>query len=215
MFPARVTKRLRYSDSFQLTSTSGAVASYVYRANDLYDPDVTGTGHQPMGFDQLCPGWYNHFCVTHAKMIVTFRNSSSAGGQCCLRVDGFSTPLTVINRIVEIGGAAMDTLGVLASANDTKQLSLMVDIAKLQGIRPASAITADSSLRGDSATSPTEATYFHIQTWSTFAVTTVVEVDIVLEQTAIFTEPRDMSQSVNVKEATEPFTVVENKTGAV
>jgi len=198
VFPARVAKKLRYSTSFQLTSTSGAVASYVFRANDLYDPDVTSTGHQPMGFDQLCPGWYNHFCVTHALIKVIFRNSSSAGGNCCIRVDGDATPLTVIDRIVEIGGNAMDTMGNLASANDTKRLSLGANIPKLQGVSP-SAITADPSLQGSSIASPVELTYFHVQTWSTFGVTTVVNCDVVIEYTAWFLEPRDMALSLRTQ----------------
>jgi len=193
IFPASITRRLRYSGSASLTSTSGAVATYVFRANDLFDPDYTGTGHQPMGFDQLML-WYNHFCVVAAKIIVTFRNTSANFATCCVRVDGAATPLTTIDRIIEVGGAAMDDLGYLTSANDIKKLTLAIDIAKLQGVSRA-AITADPTLRGDAATSPTEITYFHIHSWSTLAGTTGVEIDVVLEQLAHFMEPRDVIES--------------------
>jgi hypothetical protein len=193
VFPASIVKRLRYSTSFALTSTSGAVASWVFRANDLFDPDLTGTGHQPMGFDQLM-NWYNHFCVVESRIVCTFRNTTANFGTCCVRVDGASTPLTVIDRIIEMGGAVFDDIGYLTSANDMRQLTLAVDIAKLQGVNRR-AITADPTLRGDAATSPTEVTYFHIQTWSTLAGTTAIEVDVVLEQLAHFMEPRDNIES--------------------
>jgi len=193
VFPARITKRLRYADTFSLTSTAGAVSTYVIRANDLFDPDFTGTGHQPMGFDQLML-WYNHFCVISSKITCTFTNTSSAHAICSIRVDGASTPITVIDRIIELGGSSMDSLSYVSSTNDTKLLTLAVDIAKLQGVSPKT-ITADPSLRGDAATTPTEITYFHIQLWSTLAATTVVQVDFILEQTAHFFEPRDLTES--------------------
>jgi len=60
IFSAKTTRALRYSDYFQLTTTSGAVSTYVFAANGLYDPNITGTGHQPMGFDQLLQ-FYNHY----------------------------------------------------------------------------------------------------------------------------------------------------------
>jgi len=193
VFPASIVKRLRYSGSASLTSTAGAVATYVLRANDLFDPDFTGTGHQPMGFDPLML-WYNHFCVVEAKLVVTFRNTSANFGTCCVRYDGASTPITVIDRIIELGGAVFDDLGYLSSTNDIKQLTLRMDIAKLQGVS-RKAITADPSLRGDAATSPTEVTYFHIQTWSSLAGNTGIEIDFVLEQLAHFMEPRDNVES--------------------
>lgn len=45
--------KLKYVDAISLTSTLGATVQQQYAFNDLYDPDYTGTGHQPMGFDQL------------------------------------------------------------------------------------------------------------------------------------------------------------------
>lgn len=193
VFPATIRKRLRYADTFTLTSTAGVVTSYVLRANDLFDPDFTGTGHQPMGFDQLML-WFNHFCVIRAKLTCIFRSTTSNTTTVCIRQDGASAPLTVINRIVELGGCVIDDLGYLASTNDTKKLELLVDMARLQGVAPL-ALTADPTLRGDAATSPTEVTYFHIQNWNSDGVTSSVIVDFILEQEAYFLEPRDDVES--------------------
>lgn len=192
IFPATTVRKLRYSTTFQLTSTAGVVASYVFRANDLFDPDFTSTGHQPMGFDQMMLT-YNHFCVVSARIKVTCRNKTNTTPfTVCIRQDASNTPLTVIDRILEFGGlvtADIDTFGVC-----TTLLELGLDVARLQGVS-RKAITADPTLRGDAATSPTEVTYFHIQMWDTAAATSTGNFDVVLEQVAHFMEPRDMIES--------------------
>lgn len=42
----------------------------VFSGNSLYDPDVTGSGVQPYGFDQLCPVFYNNYNVKASKITV-------------------------------------------------------------------------------------------------------------------------------------------------
>jgi len=45
--------KLRYTDNITFSSLLGSIGSKVYRINDLYDPDYTGTGHQSYFRDQL------------------------------------------------------------------------------------------------------------------------------------------------------------------
>jgi len=206
LFPARTTKWLRYSTNFSLTVTAGAVATYVFRANDLFDPDFTGTGHQPMGFDQLMV-FYNHFVVTHSKLIATFKSYGSVDSTIAIRQDATSTPLTVIDRIVEFGGLVQAQLPASGLFGSQLTLDLNLDIARLQGVTE-SAITADPTLRGDAATSPTEVSYFHCQAWDAVGNSTTVNVSIVLEQRAIFTEPRDATESFKRRDEEKTFTVV-------
>lgn len=194
IFPVKITKWLRYSTSISLTATAGAVATYVFRANDLFDPDFTSTGHQPMGFDQLML-WYNHFCVLRSRIRIVVRNAGFTTGTIAIRQDASSTPITVIDRIIEDGGLVYAMIGYKGDSIGVTQLSMEMNIAKLQGLSP-SAITADPTLRGDVATSPTELSYFHIQLWDTLAATPVVQVEVVLEQQATFLEPRDVTESL-------------------
>jgi hypothetical protein len=194
VFPASITKRLRYSSSFAGSTTSGAITStQVFRANDLFDPDFTGTGHQPMGFDQLMV-WYNHFVVLDARITIVCKSTSASTPTVCLRVDGDSTPITVIDRIVELGGCVTETLEVKGTYGANKLLRLAANIPKLQGVS-RSAITSDPSLQGNAAASPTEVTYFHITMWDTLGATGSMECDVIHEQTAVFLEPRDIPES--------------------
>jgi len=193
LFSARTVRQLRYSDSFQLTSTAGTVATYVFAANGMFDPNVTGTGHQPMGFDQMMV-FYNHYCVTKARLILVASNASSVPTSVVLRQDASPTPITTIDRILEIGGNSYVHLDAAGSTNAQKELKLSLDIAKLQGIT-WTALMADSTLRGDSASNPTELSYFHCQVMSAAGFTAVVNFDVLIEFTSYFMEPRDGTAS--------------------
>lgn len=59
--PRFITK-LKYVGESGMTSTSSTPALYQFNLNSLYDPDRTGTGHQPIGYDQLS-GLYDRYRV--------------------------------------------------------------------------------------------------------------------------------------------------------
>lgn len=193
VFASRTIRSIRYSDSFQLTTTAGAVSTYVFAANGLYDPNITGTGHQPMGFDQLML-FYNHYCVAKAKISLVATNASSVPCQIVVRQDAGSTPITVIDRILEIGANSYSHLDAAGGTNAQKELRLSMDIAKLQGLS-RSALTADSTLRGDSSANPAELSYAHVQLFSAAGFTATVNFDILIEMEAYFLEPRDATSS--------------------
>jgi len=202
IFPAKAAKMLRYSTSFSLTCTAGVVASYVFRANDLFDPDFTSTGHQPMGFDQMMLS-YNHFCVVKARIICTFECTSGTNTVVgCIRQDATSTALTVIDRIIEFGGLIQCTAGPSVAGDANQVVELSLDVAKLNGVSNTT-ILADDSLKGDVSTSPTELTYFHVQAWNANGVNTGCNVNVVLEQLAVFTEPRDLVESFREQNETK------------
>lgn len=194
LFSARATKRLRYSTNLQLVCTAGVVSSYVFAVNGLYDPDVTGTGHQPMGFDEMML-YYNHYTVLRADVQVVAKAVSTTKLTVCLRYDGAATPITSIDRIVELGASVIDYLEISTANGATKRLQLALDIARLQGISK-SALTADSSLRGTVAANPTELTYVHLQVWDAAAQTGTVNFDVIINFTAVFYEPRDITSSL-------------------
>jgi hypothetical protein len=50
--PSEAFVRLKYVDQFTLNATTASTDNMVFRANSLYDPNYTGAGHQPYGYDQ-------------------------------------------------------------------------------------------------------------------------------------------------------------------
>ena len=47
--PSAVRLLMSYATTVNMTSTVGALATYVMTGNGLFDPDVTGSGLQPLG----------------------------------------------------------------------------------------------------------------------------------------------------------------------
>lgn len=70
-FPSEVVTSLRYVQTVKLTSTSNSLAKNTFRFNSLFDPDVTGTGHQPMYADQF-GDLYQTYVVLGARATVTY-----------------------------------------------------------------------------------------------------------------------------------------------
>lgn len=73
-FPQKGFYKLIYTDagySFTLNVGNGYSSSHVFNGNDLYDPDVTGVGNQPYGFDELS-AFFQRFLVYSSKIDVWF-----------------------------------------------------------------------------------------------------------------------------------------------
>lgn len=63
---------LPYHATVALTGASaGNANAWQFRANSIFDPDLTGAGHQPLGHDQWTL-FYNHYCVLGSSITATF-----------------------------------------------------------------------------------------------------------------------------------------------
>jgi len=76
VLPARMMVKLPYWDIVQIVNTphTDGTADYVYCLNSLFDPDVTGGGHQPRGFDQWS-ALFGQYMVHGCKYEVRFYTS--------------------------------------------------------------------------------------------------------------------------------------------
>lgn len=70
-FPSSLQTKLRYHEGMTFASAAGVVSQNVFRANSLFDPNETGTGHQPMFFDQFAQV-YARYVVKRSTIKVTF-----------------------------------------------------------------------------------------------------------------------------------------------
>jgi hypothetical protein len=68
--PATFMATLRYCEYAAPNPGAGAFSRTVYTCNNAYDPNYTGVGHQPLGFDQLA-AMYSHYTVMHSVITAT------------------------------------------------------------------------------------------------------------------------------------------------
>jgi len=76
-FPKTTSVTLKYCDGFIMNPSAITVDHYYFRANSIFDPDLSGTGHQPLGRDQWAL-FYNHYIVSKARMKLTITNQTIA-----------------------------------------------------------------------------------------------------------------------------------------
>lgn len=83
-FPDRIKIKLKYADTLTYTVTSGVAVYNQWRGNSLFDPDYTGTGHQPYGYDQWT-AFYSQYRVygSSIKVQPIIEGSGSSGAISC------------------------------------------------------------------------------------------------------------------------------------
>lgn len=186
--------KVPYYDQNNFSTGAVLAGGYVFTANGLYDPNITGTGHQPMGFDQLML-FYEHYTVTSAKITVNFYNADvddSVVVGILLAPD--PTPETNFSKLNENGMLTKRWINPNAGNGNNKcTLTASCNIAKLNGKKT---IIDDDIFRGDVGSNPAEQSYFHLFAYNQINTNVVsVSFEVMIEYTAIFTEPRKMIQS--------------------
>lgn len=149
-FPNIKKVKLDYVTYFDLQVGAGGSTAYRhFGVNNLQDPDVTGVGHNPYGYDELATIWQS-WCVIAHKTTCTFVNTTIDGTTIAqvgmyqrARLTGsFQTPKTTCNTIIEsnFGPTAILT-GADRPPNSRKQLSLGANTCKLVGAHPLQDVT--------------------------------------------------------------------------
>lgn len=187
-FPSRMITTLKYSEQASIGSTLGSIGYYSYRANGIYDPNATGVGAQPMGFDQMMT-WYNHFQVlkSHITVEVIPATASSTGVTLVLVHDDDTANTYGLNGAIETKGAKHVVLG--PSYDYTKKLTMGYNQKKVFG-------ASRSNLIGSASADPTETqnwTLIHGVNDGSSSATTYFRVTI--WYTVMFFELRDVPRS--------------------
>lgn len=199
LFPIRSFQRgqLYYEPYLQLNPGLGSLAQYSFSANGMYDPNTTGTGHQPIGFDQMM-ALYEQFTVLRAHIKITAIN---AGDDAC-RVALFLNPDTGISSItatMENGLLESKVLagsGTDAGQHRMKTLELTCDIPKYFG-KDFNAILADPQMYGTVGNNPGEQVYFSLAAWDPFttSASATVAFDVTISYDVMYWEPKKLGTS--------------------
>lgn len=183
-----------YADKITLNAGAGSVASHVFTCNGLYDPDITSTGHQPRGFDNLM-ALYDHYVVIGARMTVLYSNKGTTLPYIVtLRALDTATATTTTINVMENRYVKAAVSDVITGGNPSGSLDLSINPNKFLG---RSYPLSDPDLKGAIASNPSEQAYFHISVFGTGAVDDPAAIDcyVRIEYDTILIEPKQPAQS--------------------
>lgn len=203
VFQVEARKKLvYYASDITAAGTAGALTTYVFSANGLYDPDITSGGHQCIGWDQMMIFFEQATCLSSKITVQACGN----GAQACnvsVSLSPDTSAAASVQALIEnglIARAIVDGRGSTSYGTGTriKSVSLDCDVAKYFGRPSPREIVNDPDLLSTSGANPTEQVYFIVNTWgfAGFTDNTSVAMDAVLEFDVVFWEPRKASTSL-------------------
>lgn len=159
---ARQITRIPYCETLVMKTGIAGVPNYHYfSCNGCYDPDITGTGHQPMGFDELMAK-YLHYRVLGSHMEVKILASQFASES--------SNVLSLVGLTVTPNGSSTINDGnelreqqgtkstvVPRQAQGMKRLTMGWGLKRTFGAK-----AADGALYGNASSNPTEQSFYRI-----------------------------------------------------
>ena len=190
---------LRYAEKVTIASPAveGTIGTWVFSANGCYDPNISGIGHQPRGFDQIMP-LYDHYTVLSSKISVRFANDDILTRPYVgIAVRDTNVSLADWQAIGEYGDKVMSTKS-LTNHNQLIEgssfLSTKTNIASFLG-RKGGAMS-DPQLKGNAATNPTEQVFYHVVVGDVNSSNACsVDAFVIIEYDVIFHEPRQPTSS--------------------
>lgn len=101
--PARFLTKMKYAESFVLSGVG--MRTQQMNLNSLFDPNRSGIGHQPYGFDQLCgpsgTALYNRYRVYKVDYVVVVANDSYNIHYAVLNTNDASPPIGNVSEARE------------------------------------------------------------------------------------------------------------------
>jgi len=168
----------------------------------MFDPNITGTGHQPLGFDQMML-LYEQCTVVNSSIEVTFNVGAGLTVQCGVALFPDASALTDPKQLVENG---LIKFFPLTSGSNTFQnqhmrtkVRLNCDVAKYFGrTRSVRMMLNDDNLYTTAAANPVEQVYYGVVAWQISpdaSTTTTIGFDVLLTYDVIYWEPRKLTES--------------------
>lgn len=200
-FPSSKMVKLRYTQQFSLNPGANNKIAQVFRANDMYDPDVTGTGHQPVGFDQWVGVVYDHFTVVGARISVTAVPSSVTNvtpGYWGILVSDTGTAVSAMSSVTSLleskyTGKSVNIYGLV---NGPKHPTISRNFSSKKFFGVKTGLVGDTLYRGGVSISPAEQAYFEVfgasvngndpGSWNFIAT---------IDYIAVLTEPKALASS--------------------
>lgn len=144
-FPTRYLTKLRYSQINALSfGGAGQAYNYQFRLNSIFDPDLTGTGHQPLGHDEFAM-LYNRYRVYGVSYTITLSNQEAKHVEICIAHRPNTNTTTYFDTIRESTSTKHRiTLGEEGSGQANRSVRGYAGVAATRGVSRREVQTDDN-----------------------------------------------------------------------
>lgn len=200
--PIVLYRKMRYASTDTLALNNALQAQKVFCLNGLFDPDISGIGHQALAFDELC-ALYNKYTVLGAKVMIRGRPGSTSN----------SFPMNLIAEQSELssiqyssGGQPLEkptcryvTYNTSASNvyNPEKRMTLYFSAKKAFRARGRRDLISNDEYNGTSSSNPDHKQFLYItyQGQGLQLTTANIYVDTVIEYIVAWHDRKQLFQS--------------------
>lgn len=160
-FAQRYISKHKYAEVRVVTGPAGGgLVQYNFNLNSLYDPNLTGTGHQPYGYDQMVD-IYNRYRVFRVDYAISAYNTDSTTGVSVVGALPSNEPITVSGGVSELMENPRAKYITQANGATLKVLKGSISLPSLVG-RSKSQYMADDRYQALSTSSPSELAILNI-----------------------------------------------------
>lgn len=126
---------LIYSERGSITTGSLGVGSgYVYRADSIFDPNFTGVGAQPVGYDQMAE-LYEKYIVWKTEYKVVYSNQNNALDEVCgVFISDTAPTLLDHDRFIQNGMCDWTVAERNGNGDSRVTFTGTIDLPKLHGM---------------------------------------------------------------------------------
>jgi hypothetical protein len=189
-FPDKLLVKLRYHEGNSIGSVTGGINTYKFRLNSLFDPNYTGTGHQPMYRDTYA-SIYNHYSVVSTRATVRFVNNSASPFWVGAVIDDDSAASGGIDPIIEQNHSKSHLVTSVSGSNSASSIVIDWDCKKILGINPYTT----ESYKTAFAENPGEESFLMIYAATADSTTNNIYFDVTLEYLTLVSELQTPVQS--------------------
>lgn len=157
VIPGAIRVILPYTEVLN-RNPGGVSDDYQFNLNSLFDPNRTGTGHQPLGFDQYT-AFYNRYRVMALRYDITVSNNSTSALFFAVAPTNSTTSLDLLN-VTEQPMAKRAQLAGSAGYN-VARIEGIVSLPLLNG-RSVAEYRGSTNTEATMTTSPAEALLLHV-----------------------------------------------------
>jgi hypothetical protein len=148
-----ITRVIKWSTFVQYTASGLSIQTF--RLNSLYDPDETGAGTQPVGFDEIM-AFYYYYRVESVKVKITVVNGGTAAITAVQLSNSATDPTQITAMAANNSGRAEMSAGTYGQNRSV--ITYNVNIKNWLGFKE----NIDTDLLGTVSSSPARVVFLHI-----------------------------------------------------